>query len=85
MTQETKTTEDMGQAIAMLMQWHALGAAKVNHMLDIPEGSKVEIEGFPDLILSGDAHRAFRLGVQAALAELGELPFYAEYDDQPTH
>lgn len=90
MTQERETVPitDMGQAVGMIIDWHNNKTAIVQHMLTIPEGTSADIEGQEPLVLTGDVLRAYRLGVQTALAELGKLPFRAEYVEEsndPAH
>jgi hypothetical protein len=53
----------------------------LNHLLAVPEGMEIELDDSKDpaasktMVLEGDKLVAFRLGVQSALAILGELPF----------
>jgi hypothetical protein len=50
-------------------------------MLAVPEGTEIELTEATEetpaetLVLDGDKLRAFRLGVESAMAILGELPF----------
>lgn len=90
MNQEVKAevaVTDLTHAIELIMSWHAMTVAQVTHMLNIPEGTTVDIEGQDPLQLSGDTLRGYRLGIEIALADLGKLPFRAEYteEDAPTH
>lgn len=74
---------DLDQFVRMLAGWHGQKVAELNHMLTVPEGTKVLVDDGPPLVLAGDARKGFLAGLNTALAALGQLPFVAEIDDHP--
>lgn len=65
-----------------LVAWHNRKVAVCQQLLEVPDGISMEVVLNPsapaeDIILTGDAHKAFRAGVLSALSELGNLPFVA--------
>lgn len=73
--------KDLGQFTAMLQAWHHKQVATMHHMATIPEGTTVQVENEPDLVLAGDVYRGYKMGIYISLAHLGELPFNAEFVD----
>lgn len=70
---------DLDSFARMVAAWHENRVARLRHMLDIPEGTEVEI-GDTKLVLTGEIKDAFRLGLHVALHEMGQLPFVAEFE-----
>ena len=79
--QPLDTAEDF---FAVLSLWHAKQVATLEHMMEIPEGTDVNVEGneVHTLKLEGDAHRGFKFGIITALSLLGKLPF-ASVEEEP--
>lgn len=80
MTQENQDTlviEDMNQFVQILVAWHSEKVKVLEHMLLIPDGTVMELDG-TDHNLTGDMLIGFRAGLSVALAELGSLPFMYE-------
>ena len=73
--------QDLGQFVALLQDWHKKQVATMKHMLDIPDGTEVLVEGEAPMTLTGDVLRGFQMGVNLSLTHLGELPFNAEFVD----
>lgn len=73
---------DMDQMVRILIKWNEEKVAVLRHMIDIPEHSQVEIQNDNPLVLSGDVRRAFQLGIQMSLEELGNLPFTVDHSEQ---
>lgn len=80
-TEPVIDVQDLGQFVAMLQAWHKKQVATLRHMTTIPVGTQVQVEGEPDLELDGDVYRGYVMGINIALAHLGELPFNAEFVD----
>jgi len=66
----------------LVVGWFAQRQHDLHHLLQVPAGTEVEMLDEIDpscnvssIILEGDALKAFRLGVQAAISILGDLPF----------
>lgn len=75
---------DMNTFLQMLMGWHEHQVALVNHLLEIPEDTEIDRgEGTERITLSGDLRKGLIMGVQMALGYLGELPFVAEFQEEP--
>lgn len=80
MTQENQDTlvlEDMNQFVQILVAWHSEKIKILKHMLLIPDGTVMELDG-TDHNLTGDMLIGFRAGLSVALAELGSLTFMYE-------
>lgn len=71
---------DVNDLANKIVQWHANRVARLEHMLQIPEGTEVDFEDGEKLVLEGTVLSAFRLGLQVALKELGQLPIVAQYE-----
>ncbi len=78
---ETIPMTDVNQFAMSLIGWHTTKVAQVKHLLEIPEGTGFEV-GSDVLILRGDAHKGFKLGIEMALMQLGKLPIAVEYESQ---
>lgn len=78
--QELETAEDF---FAVLSLWHQQQVDTIEHMMEIPSGTDVTIEGqeVNTLKLEGDALRGFKFGLATALSLLGNLPFTAVDED----
>lgn len=73
--QEIKTVESADEFFRMLQQWHARKVATLEHLLTIPEGSEVQLNDDTTIVLEGENHAAFTVGITTALMEMGTLPF----------
>lgn len=80
-TPETLEVNDLDHFVRLLTGWHTTKVNVLRHILSVPTGTAVEING-EELVLDGDLHKGFVAGVTVALAELGSLPFVAETEDQ---
>jgi hypothetical protein len=80
---ETVQVQSLDHFITLLIRWHDTKVRLLKHMTEIPEGAVVEIDG-ADKAFTGDLREGFKLGITVALAELGNLPFAVEMDeDEP--
>lgn len=75
---DTVQIEDLNQFIFLLSNWHKDKVALLKHLMEMPEGLEVTLDDTEVAILKGDLHKGFKIGLIAALSELGELPFVAE-------
>ena len=80
--QETVPVQDLNQFVQLLTAWHENRVATMEHMLQIPDGTKVEL-GMPDgnkhnHELTGEKLDGFLIGLHFALMEFGQLPFVTE-------
>lgn len=78
---DTVQVQSLDHFITLLIRWHDTKVRLLKHMTEIPEGAVVEIEGV-DKAFTGDLREGFKLGITVALAELGNLPFAVEMDDE---
>lgn len=78
---ETVEIQDLNQFIELLARWHKSRVATLKHMLEIPETAEVSIGDGTPVKVTGEFREGFQLGIQLALAELGELPFMAELEE----
>ena len=80
---ETVAVENLDQFVMVLTAWHDNKCQVLKHLLEIPEGSEVQVSDDEPRIMTGDLLAGFRLGIEMALSELGTLPFVAEMEDVP--
>ncbi len=80
--QPLETAEDF---FAVLSMWHQQQVETLEHMMEIPAGTDVTIEGSEEhtLKLEGDALRGFKFGLTTALSLMGTLPFAPVDEDEP--
>ncbi len=65
---------NLDQFVGIMTLWHKEKVQACKHLLAIPNGSVFEIEG-KQLKMHGVTLKGFRLGIELALMQLGELPF----------
>lgn len=80
---ESIEVTDVDQFTSMLNVWHAEKVSLLAHLRDVPEGTEVTIGTDTTLILQGDVRKAYQLGIELSLEELGKLPFEVSYEDTP--
>ena len=56
-------------------EWHTQQVHTLLHVLEMPEGSEIALDEEAPIMLTGDAHKAFLIGVNLSLHYLGTLPF----------
>lgn len=77
---------DVNTFIELTQLWHGQRVAVVQHMKEIPVGTRVvPDEGESELLLEGDVLRAYKLGISLALGQFLNLPFQdvPEEADEP--
>lgn len=77
---EATHPELIRKLVTVTQGWHERALAEAGHMLQIPEGTEVEIgdneKGTSEILkLTGEAHKAFLLGLTMAANLFVELPF----------
>lgn len=77
---ETIEITDVNQFVGFLTAWHAKKVAILGHMLQVPEGTEMIVDGGTPVILTGDMLAGVQAGISMALMELGTLPFVAEME-----
>lgn len=66
---------DINQFVAILSAWHATKVSILQHMLTIPEGTKMSVQDGPEVVLTGEMLMGMQAGIELCLMELGDLPF----------
>lgn len=66
---------DIDQMVRILIEWNKQKVAILQHMIELPDATQVDIEEDNPIVLTGDVKRAFQLGIQLSIEELGNLPF----------
>lgn len=79
---ETVEVADLDQFVAMLTAWHTRQVQTLNHFMQIPPGTPMEVNGAGERKLEGDLLEGFKAGVQLSLLNLGTLPFAAEVEEE---
>lgn len=92
---ETVPITNLNQFVAALTGWHTKGVSDLKNLQQLPEGTEVSEDDGEPIVLEGDAHKAFLIGLRMGLDLLGTLPFVAEFEadesdatpnsDAPTH
>lgn len=73
---EVPLITDVDHFANIITAWHAQQVATMQHLMDVPVDTEVVIgdEG-ESIVLSGDVHKAFKLGVDLSLDYFRTLPF----------
>jgi len=81
---ETVPIENVEQFVSITCAWHTDKVKVLEHMLAIPEGTKIEVSGQAEATLTGDMLAGFRAGIELSLMQLGTLPFAIELEEAPS-
>lgn len=81
---ETVEITDVNQFVGILTNWHAKKVAILEHMLQVPEVTEMQVDGGTSVILTSDMLAGFKAGISVSLMELGILPFVAEMEPVTT-
>lgn len=76
--EEIVEIDSIDEFYAAITKWHTHKVGILQHILTVPEGTKMAIGGGPELLLTGDILDGVKAGIALALLELGELPFAQE-------
>jgi hypothetical protein len=63
--------------------WHATQVETLRHFLQVPPGSSFQV-GEKTVVMDPATLEGFKLGLEIALMHVGNLPFQAEIEDEPT-
>lgn len=80
---ETLAVTDLQTFVELLTIWHTRKVEILKHLMEVPKGMEILIGEDEYLVLDNDVHRAFVLGLNLGIKELGKLPFDPITDDQP--
>ena len=84
MMQEPNTeiidVESLDDFVHMLVSWHGHKHAILTHMLELPDGTSMQVGEDEPVAMTGDMLAGFKAGIQLALMELGTLPFQYSTD-----
>lgn len=81
---DTIPCDTLDEFVRHLTHWHALGVARVQHLLAVPEGVEFQVgEGdeVESVVLKGDMLLGFKFGLELAMMQLGKLPFVIEVEE----
>ena len=73
--------DSLDQFINIFHLWHGHKVQVLEHMLNVPEGTDMELDD-KNIQLIGDVRTAFIEGIKLSLHELGTLPFTVEQEDE---
>lgn len=79
---DTVGIDDLDHFVKILTDWHSNKVKLLQHMVNIPDGSKMQTEGGTEITLTGQFLDGFKAGLGIALGELGSLPFAAETEEE---
>lgn len=71
---EVVPMDDTATFFGVLKMWHEHQVETLKHMLTIPEGTDLEVDG-QTVKLEGVTHLAFQAGIRTALSVFENLPF----------
>lgn len=74
---------ELYEFVPLLEDWHERQVKLVQHLMQIPPGQEVEIEGETPFVLEGETLKGYQLGISLALCYLGSLPFSSDRDSEP--
>lgn len=74
---DTVNIEDIDTFARLIMAWHHNRVHRLEHMLQIPDGTPMQLDDGEFIPLTGDRLEGFKAGLHVALAEFGILPFQA--------
>ena len=57
-----------------IFAWHANRVARLEHLLQVPQGIEFKVGDGPEQKLEGDLYSGFIMGINMALNEVGNLP-----------
>lgn len=78
---QINTIHDLANCV---VNWHQAKLAGLEHLLQIPEGTTVQVNDETSVTLTDTALAAFKVGILTAICELDELPFSSdEVVDEP--
>ena len=72
---ETIDVESLDDFVHMLVSWYGHKLAILTHMLEMPDGTAMQVGENEPVVMTGDMLAGFKAGIQLALMELGTLPF----------
>lgn len=72
---ESFMIESIDQFGQLVEAWHSQGVLTLKHLMEVPVGMEIVIEGEEPFKMEGDIQRGYKLGLNVALNYLGTLPF----------
>jgi hypothetical protein len=73
--------ENIDTFARLIMAWHHNRVRRLEHMLQVPDGTTVNLDEGEPRPLEGELKEGFLLGLHVALAEFGVLPFEAHQEN----
>lgn len=72
--EEAAEEENLEEMLDGIVDWHESFVASLQHMLHIPEGIEVSLNGSESITMSSDIHKGFIIGVTVAMIEAASFP-----------
>jgi hypothetical protein len=69
---QIETIDQFGHLVA---EWHSNTMNTLTHMLEVPTGMEVVIEGEEPFKLEGEIQKGYKLGLNVAMSYIRMLPF----------
>lgn len=80
---DTLEITNLDHFVALLVDWHNNRVQRLEHMLEVPEGTEMQVDDGESRLLEGDLLAGFKAGITVALSEMGVLPFSYETEEVP--
>lgn len=74
-TSDRIQVDDLDTFVRCLEHWHSNQVKILEHFLNIPPGTEMEVDNDVKLVLRDHVLDGYRAGIQLALVKLGKLPF----------
>lgn len=78
---QTRTIDTVDELGTMFMGWHKNTVAHMEHLLEVPDGTAMEVGDDP-IVLTGDALAGFKLGIELCLMQAKALPFAPHIEEE---
>ena len=79
-TDETVNIADIDTFARLIMAWHHNRVRRLEHMLQVPDGTSMQLDDGEARPLTGELMEGFKAGLHVALSEFGVLPFTAHQE-----
>lgn len=72
--------DDIETFANVVTKWHVNNLKTLHHTKAIPEGTEIHIGDDKPVVLKGQLLKGFRMGIEASIAGIGDLPFFTDKD-----
>ena len=84
--EEMAKEETLEEMLAAVIEWYKARMSSLEHMLHIPQGIEVSLNGAAPIVMTPDIHKGFIIGITVGLIEAAAFPIQideSEKDDEP--